>query len=176
MVLRLDDKKTVVNTVQQMASLSVSLITAEYSGLTVSEFTQFRQAARKTNVDVCVVKNTLAKRALENTAFACIKDQLVGPLVLIFSKEDPGAGARLLKSFSKEHEKLKVMALVLGGQLLPKEKLSHVASLPTKQEALSMLARVMIAPVTQCARVIAAPYVKLVRTIAAVRDQKQSGT
>jgi large subunit ribosomal protein L10 len=174
MVLKLEGKKTIVDEVATVAARSVSLIAAEYSGLTVGEFTEFRQAARKSNVAVRVVRNTLARRALQDTDFACMNEQLIGPLVLIFSQEDPAAGARLLKDFAKEHENLKVMALALGKQLLPKEQLGQLASLPTKSEAIAQMMSVMLGPVTKLVRTLAAPHTQLVRTVAAVREQKQA--
>ena len=174
MTLKLEGKKTIVNEVALLAGKSVSLITAEYSGLTVGELTVLRKTARESDVTVCVVRNTLAKRALDGTSFACIREKLVGPLMLIFSKEDPGIGARLLKTFIADHEKLKVTALALSNQLLSKEHLNQLASLPTRLEGIQQVMSVMLAPITVLARTLAAPYTTLVRTMAAIRDQKQS--
>jgi large subunit ribosomal protein L10 len=121
-----------------------------------------------------VVRNTLARRALEGTQFACMQEKLVGPLILAFSQEDPGAAARLIKAFAKENEKLKVTALAIDSQLLPAEGLNTLASLPTRDEAIAQLMSVMLAPVTKFVRTLAEPHAKLVRIIAAIRDQKQS--
>jgi len=98
----------------------------------------------------------------------------VGPLLLAFSQEDPGAAARLIKEFVKDHEKLKVRALAVDNQLLPPEGLSLLASLPTRQEGIALLMSVMKAPITKLVRTMAEPHAKLVRTFAAVRDAKQS--
>lgn len=174
MVLKLDDKKTIVNEVAGVAKQAVSLIAAEYSGLTVGQLTQLRKSARQSGVYMRVVRNTLARRALEGTQFACIQEKLVGPLILAFSQEDPGAAARLIKEFAKGNEKLKVMALAIESQLLPASGLNMLASLPTRDEAIAQLMSVMLAPVTKLVRTLAEPHAKLVRTFAAIRDQKQS--
>ena len=123
---------------------------------------------------VRVVKNTLAKRALEGTEFECMNDGLVGPLILAFSQEDPGSAARVVKDFSKEHDLLKVKMLSIGGQVLEASELERLASLPTKDQAISMLMAVMKAPVEKFVRTLAEPHAKMVRTVAAVRDQKQA--
>lgn len=174
MVLKLEDKKTIVNEVADVAKQAVSLIAAEYSGISVAQLTQLRKTARESQVYVRVVRNTLARRALDGTQFACIQEKLVGPLVLAFSKEDPGAGARLLKAFAKDNDKLKVKALALDNQLLGAEGLDVLASLPTRDQAIAQMMSVMLAPITNLARTLAEPHAMLVRTIAAIRDQKQS--
>ena len=174
MVLKLEDKKTIVNEVAEVAKHAVSLIAAEYSGLTVAQLTSLRKSARESGVYMRVVRNTLARKAVEGTQFACMQQALVGPLVLAFSKEDPGAAARLIKEFAKQNEKLVVKALAIDSQLLPPEGLNKLASLPTRDEAIAQVMSVMLAPITQFVRTVAAPHAKLVRTIAAVRDQKQS--
>lgn len=174
MVLKLEDKKAIVSEVAAVAKQAVSLIAAEYSGLTVSQLTGLRKSAREAGVYMRVVRNTLARRALEGTQFACMQQTLVGPLLLAFSTEDPGAAARLIKDFVKENEKLKVKALAIDSQLLPPEGLSKLASLPTRDEAIAQLMSVMKAPITKLVRTMAEPHAKLVRTLAAIRDAKQS--
>jgi large subunit ribosomal protein L10 len=173
-VLKLEDKKTIVSEVNEVANRSLSLIAAEYSGLTVSQLTGLRKTARQSGVYMRVVRNTLARRALEGTQFECIKPQLVGPLLLAFSHEDPGSAARLIKDFAKENDKLVVKALAFDNQLLPGTELNKLASLPTRDQALAQLMSVMLAPVTKLVRTLAEPHAKLVRTVAAIRDSKQS--
>jgi len=121
-----------------------------------------------------VVRNTLARRALEGTQFACMQQELVGPLVLAFSKDEPGAAARLLRDFAKTNEKLKVKALAIDSKLLPAKDLDKLANLPTRDEAIAQLMSVMLAPITKLVRTMAEPHAKLVRTVAAIRDAKQS--
>ncbi|TAK72419.1 MAG: 50S ribosomal protein L10 [Gammaproteobacteria bacterium] len=174
MALNLESKKAIVSEVSKVAGQSVSLIAAEYSGITVERITQFRKQAREVQVDVRVVRNTLARRALEGTQFGCIQEKLVGPLLLAFSQEHPGAAARLIKEFVKENELLKVKALALDNQLLPPEALETLASLPTREEGIALLMSVMQAPMTKLVRTMSEPHGKLVRTLAAFRDKKQS--
>lgn len=174
MVLKLEDKKAIVSEVAGVAKQASSLVAAEYSGLTVAQLTALRKSAREAGVYMRVVRNTLARRALEETQFACMHQALVGPLVLAFSQEDPGAAARLIKEFIKSNEKLKVKALAIDRQLLPPEGLNRLADLPTRDQAIAQLMSVMIAPVTKLVRTMAEPHAKLVRTIAAICDKKQS--
>ena len=103
-----------------------------------------------------------------------MRDGLVGPLMLAFSQEDPGAAARLLDDFSKEKEQLLVKMVSVGGQLYEPSELKRLASLPTREQAIGMLMGVMKAPIEKLARTLAEPHGKLVRTIAAIRDQKQA--
>lgn len=174
MVLKLDDKKTIVSEVAVVAKQALSLVAAEYSGLTVAQLTKLRKSMRESGVYMRIVRNTLARRALEGTQFACMQPELVGPLVLAFSTDHPGAAARLMKEFAKENDKLKVRALVIDSQLLPASSLDVLATLPTRDEAISQLMSVMQAPITKFVRTLAEPHAKLVRTFAAIRDQKQS--
>ena len=174
MALNLADKKEIVSEVAAVAAEAHSAIAAEYRGLGVDDLTELRTKARQGGVYLKVVKNTLAKRALEDTDFDCMREGLVGPLILAFSQEDPGAAARVLKDFGKEHELLKVKMLSIGGQLLEPSELERLAKLPTKEQAISMLMAVMKAPVEKFVRTMAEPHAKMVRTVAAVRDQKQA--
>jgi large subunit ribosomal protein L10 len=136
--------------------------------------TELRAKARKQGVYMRVVKNTLARKALAGTSFETVGPKLKGPLVLAFSKDDPGAAARVVKDFAKANEKLVATLVSLGGQVLPGGDLDKVASLPTREQALSLLLGVLKAPVQKLAGTLAAPAAKLARTVAAVRDQKQA--
>jgi large subunit ribosomal protein L10 len=121
-----------------------------------------------------VVKNTLARRAVNGTDYECLQDTLTGPLLMAFSQEDPGAAARVLKDFAKENNKLVIKALSVSGQLLAASEIDRLASLPTKEQAISMLMSVMQAPIAKFARTLNEVPGKLVRTVAAVRDAKQA--
>jgi large subunit ribosomal protein L10 len=172
--LNLENKKVIVSEVEKVASRSLSALAAYYRGLTVSQLNTLRADARKNNVYMRVVPNTLAIRALKDTEFACLQEALVGPVVLLFSLDDPGAAARLVRDFIKANEKFEVRALALGGKLLPAQNLEAVAKLPTRDQAIANLVSVMQAPITKLVRTLAEPYAMLVRTVAAVRDQKQA--
>ena len=173
MSLTLEQKKVVVTEVAEVASNALSAIAAEYRGLTVDEMTNLRAKARSEGVYMRVVKNTLAKRAVEGTDFECMKEGFTGPLILAFSQEDPGAAARVLKDFGKEHSSLVVKLIALGGQMLDVSDLDRLASMPTRDQAISMLMSVMRAPVEKLARTLNEVPGKMVRTVAAIRDQKQ---
>lgn len=174
MALRLNDKKAIVAEVATVAATALSAVAAEYRGLTVSEMTQLRIEARNAGVYLRVVRNTLARRAIADTEFACMQDALVGPLVLAFSREDPGSAARLIRDFAKDHEKLSVKILSVGGKLLAAKDIDVLAKLPTRPQALATLLAVMQAPITKFVRTLAEPHAKMVRTVAAIRDQKQA--
>lgn len=174
MALNLDQKKAVVEEVAAIAAVALSAVAAEYHGLTVDDMTDLRAKARSEGVYLRVVKNTLAKRAVSGTDFECMQEGLTGPLVLAFSQEDPGAAARVIKEFAKDHDKLVVKLVSIGGQLLAASELDRLAKLPTRDQAISMLMALMMAPVEKLTRTIYAVPSKLVRTIAAVKDQKES--
>lgn len=174
MALTLTEKKAIVADVAEVAANAYSAVAAEYIGLSSNEMNVLRAEARKGGVYLRVVKNSLAKRAVEGTDYECMNEVFTGPLLLAFSQEDPGAAARVIKDFSKQHNKLVVKALSVSGQLLQASELDRLASLPNKDQAISMLMSVMQAPVTKLARTINEVPGKLVRTVAAVRDQKQA--
>ena len=132
MALTLEEKKAVVAEVSEVAKGAFSAVAAEYSGVTVEEMTDLRVKARADNVYLRVVKNTLARRALENTDFECMVERLTGPLILAFSQEDPGAAARVAKDFAKENDKFEVTMLSVGGELLEASEIDKLARLPTR--------------------------------------------
>ena len=173
MALNLEDKKALVAEVADVAAQAQSVVAAQYRGLTVSQMTELRAKARRQGVYLRVVKNTLARKALAGTSFESVGPKLKGPLVLAFSKDDPGAAARVVKDFAKGNDKLVATLVSLGGQVLPGGELEKVASLPTREQALSMLLGVLKAPIQKLVGTLAAPASQLARTLAAVRDQKQ---
>ena len=174
MALRFEDKQALVAEVHEVAAKAQSVVAAEYRGLTVAKLTELRAKARNSGVYLRVVKNTLARRAVAGTQFECVGKSLKGPLVLAFSKDDPGAAARLVKAFSKENDKLVTTLVSLGGSVLSAKELDKVADLPTRDQALAMLLGTIKAPITKFVATVAAPHTKLVRTIAAVKDKKQA--
>ena len=174
MALNLDQKKAVVAEVAEVAANAHSAIAAEYIGLTVEDMTTLRVKARESDVYLRVVKNTLARRAFEGTDFECMSDGMVGPMVLAFSQEDPGAAARIISDFAKENDKLVAKLVSIGGELLEAGDIKRLASMPTKDQAISMLMSVMNAPVEKLARTLNEVPTKLVRVVAAVRDAKDA--
>ena len=174
MALGLEQKQQIVAEVNEVAASALSAVVADYRGLTVAEMTEMRVKARESGVYLRVVRNTLAKRAVEGTEYACLDETLVGPSLLAFSTEDPGSAARLLKDYAKQHDALEVKALAIGGELIAADQIDRVAKLPTLDEARAMLMSVMLAPVTKLARTINEVPGKLVRTVAAIKAQKEA--
>ena len=172
MALRLEDKKQLVKEVNAVAGDSVTAVAAEYRGLSVAEMTELRKEARNAGVYMRVVKNTLARRAVEGTDFECMQETLKGPILLAFAKDDPGAAARVIKDFAKGHDALQAVSLSAGGQLLPATDLNKLADLPTLDQARAMLLGVMIAPMSKLVRTLAEPSGMLARTLNARGDQE----
>lgn len=176
MSLNLAEKQAVVTEVAKVAASAHSAIAAEYRGLSVAQLTTLRVKARETGVYLRVVKNSLARRAVQDTEFECLRPSLVGPLILAFSQQDPGAAARIFKEFLKEkaNDKLIVKALAVGGQAYPAQELERLASLPTRDEAISLLMATLRAPLNKFAQTLNEIPGKLVRTIDAIRLQKEA--
>lgn len=175
MALSLADKKALVAEVNEVASTALAAIAAEYRGLSVAKMTELRAKARASGVYVRVVKNTLARRAIAGTEFECLGDALQGPLVLAFSREDPGAAARIVKDFAKENDKLVTRAVAVGGALYGPGDLERLASLPTLDQARAMLLGVLNAPASQFVRTLAEPGAMLARVLGARGESAAAG-
>ena len=160
MAIGLEDKKAIVAEVQEAAKGALSAVVADARGVSVSAMTALRKEARENGVWLKVVRNTLARRALEGTAYECLSDTFVGPTLIAFSSEHPGAGARIFRDFAKGNDKFELKAAAFEGSVVDVQML---ATLPTYDEAIARLMSVMKE----------AAAGKLVRTIAAIRDQKQ---
>ena len=173
MAIRLEDKQQIVSEVNQAANSALSAVLADYRGVSVGDLTELRKTARENKVYLRVVRNTLLKRAVADTEFECIQEVLIGPTILAFSQEDPGAAARVLKDFAKENDNFEIKALSVGGKLLEASQIDVLAKLPTHDQALSILMSVMLAPVTKLTRTLNEVPSKVTRAVAAVRDQKQ---
>jgi large subunit ribosomal protein L10 len=171
MALRLEDKKKFVKEVNAVAGESVTAVAAEYRGLSVAEMTELRREARNAGVYMRVVKNTLARRAVKGTDFECMQETLKGPILLAFAKDDPGAAARVIKDFAKEHDALQAVSLSAGGQLMPGSDLAKLADLPTLDQARAMLLGVLMAPMGKLVRTLAEPGAMLARTLSARAEQ-----
>jgi len=174
MALRLADKQALVAEVNEIAANSESAVAAEYRGLSVSQMTEFRANARNEGVYVRVIKNTLAKRAIEGTDFECLAEALHGPVLLAFSREDPGAAARVIKAFARENEDLATKAVAIGGTLYGAADLNRLASLPNLEQARAILLGVLQAPLTKLVRTLAEPPAMLARVFGARGDAESS--
>jgi large subunit ribosomal protein L10 len=171
--LGLEGKKKIVAEVKETATDALSLVIADARGVDVTDMTELRSKARAAKVDLRVVRNTLAKRAFEDTDYACVIDTLTGPSLFGFSMEDPGACARIFKDFAKDNEDFEVKSLAVGGEMLHADKIDVLAKLPTRDQALSLLASCMIAPVTKLTRTFNEVPLSITRVVAAVKEKKQ---
>lgn len=173
MSLTLQQKQAVVSEVREVALTAQAAVAAEYIGLSVAQMTTLRAKARAGGIYLRVVKNTLARRAVDGTSFECLKESLIGPLLLVFSGDDPGAGARLVRDFAKDNDKLKTRALAFAGELRPASDLNLLANMPTLDEARAQLLSIFLAPQTKLVRTLAEPAAQFVRVLAAYCDAQQ---
>ena len=174
MALKLEQKRNIVAELHQEASKALAAVLADYRGMTVSEMTELRAEARRRGLYLRVIRNTLAQRAMAGTKFECLDGEFKGPTLLAFSRQEPGAAARLLKDSVQQYDALKIKALSVDGQLLDASQIDRVANLPTREEALAQLLAIMLAPAAKLARTLNQVPGKLARTLAAVRDAKQA--
>ena len=163
MALNLQDKQAIVAEVSEVAKGALSAVVADSRGVTVDKMTELRKAGREAGVYMRVVRNTLLRRVVEGTQFECLKDTFVGPTLIAYSMEHPGAAARLFKEFAKANAKFEVKAAAFEGELIRRRR-STAATLPTYEEAIARLMATMKE----------ASAGKLVRTLAAVRDAKEA--
>jgi len=163
MALGLEDKKAIVAEVNEAAKIALSAVVANSRGVTVGKMNALRAKARADGVNLRLVRNTLARRALAGTEFACLADLFIGPTILAFSNEHPGAAARLLKDFAKANEQFEIKGLAFEGEFIEAAQVDRLATLPTYDEAIAKL----------MATIKEAAAGKLVRTLAAIRDQKE---
>lgn len=147
MGLNLEDKKAVVAEVAAKVANAQTIAVAEYRGIAVGDLTVLRKKARESGVYLRVLKNTLVRRAVADTPFAGLSDQMVGPLIYCIS-EDPVAAAKVLNDFSKTNDKLVIKAGVYAGEVMDKAGVQALASIPSREELLAKLLGVMKAPVS----------------------------
>ena len=164
MALNLQDKQAVVAEVSEVAKGALSAVVADSRGVTVDEMTELRKSAREAGVYMRVVRNTLLRRAVEGSAFECMKDTFKGPTLIAFSNEHPGAAARLFKEFAKANDKFEIKGAAFEGEFIEAKAIDRLATLPAYEEAIARLMGTMKE----------AAAGKLVRTIAAIRDQKEA--
>ena len=158
MALLIEGKKQIVAEVTEVASTAFAAVVADYQGLTVEQLTALRVEARKLGVHTRIVRNTLAKRALQDTQFNILNDNLVGPTILAFStsEDDKGAAARLFEEFAKTNKAFELKAAAFDGKLYQGEEISVIANLPNQEKALTMLASVLQAPISKLGRLLTA--------------------
>tara|TARA_B000000460_G_C21223268_1_gene267428 strand:- start:10 stop:540 length:531 start_codon:yes stop_codon:yes gene_type:complete len=173
MPLRIEDKQRLVQELNAIASSSIAGAIADFSGLNVTEITELRTKARESGVYLKVVKNTLSKRAFSDTSFECLVENLKGPIIIALSKDDLASPARLFKDFSKDYQQLKTVSLAIDGNIFPASDLERIAQLPTKQEAYSIIVRLLQAPIEKAVRTLKEIPTKFTRMAVAVKDNKE---
>lgn len=173
MSLNLDQKKQVVEDVSAVVGNSKTAIVAEYRGMTVEEMKTLRREAHDNNVSIRVVKNTLLKRAVKDTDFACLDEYLVGPLAFAAS-EDPVAVAKVLNKYAKKYDAFQIKAGSMSGALLSEGEIKALAQLPSRDELLAKLMGTMQAPIAKFVQTLNEIPTKFVRGLAAVRDSKEA--
>ena len=166
MSLNRSEKEAVIKEVTDLAAKAQTLVMAEYRGITVAGMTELRAKARAADVNLSVLKNTLARRALAGTSFEVAADQMTGPLIYSFS-EDAVAAAKIVAEFAKTNDKLVIRAGVYSGKALDVNGVKELANIPSKEVLLSQLLGLMQSPVSRTARVLAALAEKKGETAAA---------
>jgi large subunit ribosomal protein L10 len=169
MALNKQEKAVRIEEVSAMVAQAKAIVVAEYRGLDVDSVTRLRRQARSQGVQLRVLKNTLARRAVTGTPFAGLSDRLVGPLVYGMGP-DPVAVAKVLASFAKDNEKLVVKAGAMANFVMDDKAVKALATMPSREELLARLMATMQAPVAQFVRTINEVPARMVRTLAAVRD------
>jgi|TARA_B110000263_G_scaffold246133_1_gene256739 large subunit ribosomal protein L10 len=173
MPMRMNDKQLAVQELHDIAEIAVSAVAADYHGSSVSQLTILRQKARESDVHLKVIRNTLAKKALEGTKFNCLDDLLVGPTMLAFSLQDPSSAAKLLNDFKNENKAFIVKGLTFGEDLLDLSRLVDIANLPSKDEAIALLMSVLNAPIAQLASTLNEFPLKLARVLDFIKQKKE---
>ena len=172
MGLNLEEKKAVVEEIAAQVAGAKGIVLAEYRGLEVGNMTELRRRARGSGVYLRVLKNTLARRAVKDTPFAKLADQMVGPLVYGISS-DPVATAKVMNEFAKGNDKFVIKAGAMPNAVISAKEVAALASLPSREELLAKLLATMQAPIAQFVRTLNEVPSKFVRTLAAVRDAKE---
>lgn len=164
MALNLQDKQAIVAQVNEAAKVALSAVVADSRGVTVGQMTKLRKQARAAGVEMRIVRNTLLRRALEGTDYACMNDVFVGPTLIAFSNEHAGAAARLFKEFAKGNDKFEIKGAAFEGEFIDAKSIDKLATLPTYDEAIARLMGTMKE----------AAAGKLARTLAALRDKMEA--
>jgi len=164
--LNRSEKEAVISEVTSLAAQAQTLVMAEYRGITVADMTKLRNDARSKGVTLSVLKNTLARRAVADTGFAVVSDQMTGPLIYGFS-EDAVAAAKVVAEFAKTNDKLVIRGGAYGGKALDANGVKQLASIPSKEVLLAQLLGLMQSPVSRTARVLSALAEKKGEAVAA---------
>ena len=172
MSLNLEGKKEVVAEVAERLTKAQAVVLAEYRGLPVEQITVLRSQARASGVYLRVLKNTLARRAVQGTPFEKLADQMVGPLAYGIS-DDPVAAAKVLHAYAKKNDKLVIKGGAMPNYVMTSKEVGNLATMPGREELLATLLGTMQAPIAKFVQTLNEVPSKFVRTVAALRDQKE---
>jgi large subunit ribosomal protein L10 len=170
--LNREAKAVIIDDVSAHVAKAQAIVVAEYRGLDVASITELRRKARDAGVYLRVLKNTLVRRALNETPFEKLTDQLVGPLIYGIS-EDSVAAAKVMNDFAKANEALVIKGGAMPNALITIDGIKALASLPSRDELLAKLLGTMQAPVAKFVQTLNEVPSKFVRTVAALKDQRE---
>ena len=173
MALKFEHKQRITEEVATLATAAKSAVVINYHGIAANQMTDLRKQAREQNVCIRVIKNNLARRALADTPFACMREHLTGPAMFAFSLEDAPAAARVIHNLTKEIKDVEVKLISLDGELHDIAKIKQLAELPTYDQAVSLMMAMMKAPIEKLVRTMQAPVVQAVQVITSVGRQKE---
>ncbi len=159
MSLNRSEKQAVIEEVTSLAASAQTLVMAEYRGITVADMTRLRSQARDKGVNLSVLKNTLARRAVAGSAFEVVADQMTGPLIYGFSI-DAVAAAKVVADFAKTNDKLVIRAGAFGGKALDVNAVKQLANVPSKEVLLAQLCGLLMSPISRTAVVLGAVAAK----------------
>jgi len=165
--LNRSEKQAVIEEVTSLAASAQTLVMAEYRGITVADMTRLRSQARDKGVNLSVLKNTLARRAVAGSAFEVVADQMTGPLIYGFSI-DAVAAAKVVADFAKTNDKLVIRAGAFGGKALDVNAVKQLANVPSKEVLLAQLCGLLMSPISRTAVVLGALAAKKEGETAAV--------
>src|SRR5512143_1085875 len=167
------EKDQIIAAVKEKIERAGGLYFADFTGITVEEVNELRREFRKANIDYTVVKNTLARKALERVAgYDSVAAKLVGPTAIAFAYDDPVAPAKIIKKYREKNEKLKLKACVIERQLFDGSELDRIAKLLTKAELMAGIIGSIQAPISGIVGAINAVMRDLVGVIDAIEKQK----
>jgi large subunit ribosomal protein L10 len=173
-VVKIEDKKQIVDKLHEMFSRSKVVIVTDYKGLDVAAITELRRKLREAEIEYQVVKNTLLIRASEETDVALIKDCFKGPSAVALSYDDPVSPAKVLTEFAKENDKLEIKAGVLDGKVLDLSAIKSLSALPSREQLLGQAMSVMVGVPTGLVRALNDMPQRLMNVLQAISDQKEA--
>ena len=172
MGLNLEKKQAVVAEVSAQLAQAQSIILADYRGLEAVDMTKLRAKARSSGVYFRVLKNSLVRRAVADTPFAQLAEQMIGPLAFAISA-DPVAAAKVLNDFAKGNEHFVIKGGAMPNVVMGPKEVGSLANLPSRDELLAKLMGTMQAPVTKFVQTLNEVPSRFVRTLAAIRDKQE---